>query len=265
VPLQSRILPKAFPYAWVEGTLIVLLAILCARLFWAAFVPLGPVGNWAGPPAATLNQGAGILTRFDPFFRLSAQPGTSVVTSLPVKLFGVRVDQATGRGSAIIATPDGLQSSYAVGDEIMPGITLKAVSYDNVTITRSGNDEQLFLDQSVVAVVATTSPTAPLTVGGTSSVEGGLTARALRAGVSFAPRLEKGAVTGFVVSASGDGSAFRTVGLQPGDIVTQINGRGIRSVEDFNEAVSSPPNAGQIVFLVERGGKTVTLNAQVAP
>ena len=60
----------------------------------------------------------------------------------------MREDRATGRGSAIIALPDGTQSSYGVGEEIMPGVTLTAVAADGVTISRNGVMEQLFLDQS---------------------------------------------------------------------------------------------------------------------
>ena len=71
-----------------------------------------------------------------------------MVTSLNLKLYGVREDRATGRGSAIIALPDGRQLSFAVGEEIMPGVTLTAVGFDNVTISRGGTAEQIFLDQS---------------------------------------------------------------------------------------------------------------------
>jgi general secretion pathway protein C len=68
-----------------------------------------------------------------------------VVTSLPLTLHGVREDRATGRGSAIIATPDGQQNSIGVGEEIMPGVTLTGVGPDSVTISRGGVAEQLFL------------------------------------------------------------------------------------------------------------------------
>lgn len=155
-PWRARLIrrmPQRFPYVWVEAALVIVLAVQTARLIWIAFAPLGPVGDWKGS-APALATDAGTLKTFDPFFSLSAQSGTAVVTSLPLKLFGVRVDQATGRGSAIIETPDGVQQSFAVGDEVMPGIRLKAVAKDNVTIDRGGAAEQLYLDQSVPALVA---------------------------------------------------------------------------------------------------------------
>ena len=84
---------------------------------------------------------------FDPFTRApAANSGGQVVTSLALKLFGVRVNEASGLGSAIIATPDGVQGSFAVGDEILPGVTLKSVEFDHVTIDRGGAEETVFLD-----------------------------------------------------------------------------------------------------------------------
>ena len=251
----ARRLPRAFPYSWVQGVLIVLLAVQFARIFWAAFTPLGPVGTPASGPR-TVGGNIAALTTFDPFFRVSGATGATIVTSLPVKLFGVRVNQATGGGSAIIATPDGVQQSFAVGDEIMPGIRLKAVAQDNVTIDRGGTSEQLFLDQSVPAPVAAVSaPGAPPAV--VPPV-----AASLSANIAFAPRLEKGAVTGFVVSPKGSGEAFRAAGFQAGDIVTQINGAGFRSVQEAADALAKVPANTLVTFSVERGDKVVTLSAR---
>ncbi len=91
------------------------------------------------------------------------------VTSLPFKLYGIRISEGSGLGSAIIADDTGKQSSFAVGEEIMPGITLKAVAFDHVTISRSGADETLYIDQSGGAPVA--APAAPpVTPAGSGSV-----------------------------------------------------------------------------------------------
>ncbi len=139
-------------------------------LFWAIVEPLGPLGErrTAGTGFAGADQS--LLTRFDPFFRDAPAGGTVTVTSLPLKLFGTRLDQAVGRGSAIIAMPDGTQASYGVGDEIVPGVRLKSVAFDNVTIERGGVPEQLFLDQSVAASpVAASRPPVPLVTGNASA------------------------------------------------------------------------------------------------
>jgi general secretion pathway protein C len=153
----------------MEIVLLSLLAVQSARLVWTVATPVDPVGDWRTsdalrPPMAG---SLALLGEFDPFFRLTANTGALVVTSLDIKLYGVREDRASGRGSAIIGTPDGQQRSYAVGDEIVPGVTLTAVGFDNVTVSRGGTQEQLFLDQSTPAETAgatapgAAAPTAP--------------------------------------------------------------------------------------------------------
>ena len=73
--------------------------------------------------------------------------------------------------------------------------------------------------------------------------------------------MEKGAVTGFVVGPKGTGAVFASTGLKQGDVVTQINGVGIRSVEDATSAMGNVLNPGQTTFTVDRGGKPVTVVA----
>src|SRR3546814_11852757 len=110
--------------------------------------PVGPVGDWRAESAfrPALPRGAAALGDFDPFFRLNGDSGPMVVTSLDLKLFGVRENRATGRGSAIVGTPDGEQRSFPVGEEIVPGVTLRAVNFDSVTLSRGGTAEQMCLD-----------------------------------------------------------------------------------------------------------------------
>jgi general secretion pathway protein C len=161
-----RRMPRTTVYSALELILLSLLAMQCARLVWTIVTPVDPIGDWKAAsalrpaPASTA-----LLGSFDPFFRLSGDNAPLTVTSLNLKLFGVREDRASGRGSAIISTPDGQQKSFAVGEEIVPGVTLVAVGADSVTIQRSGTQEQLFLDQSTPAsTVPTSAPSASVTM-----------------------------------------------------------------------------------------------------
>jgi general secretion pathway protein C len=137
----------------------------CARLVWALVTPLGPVGEWKTAAALRPVQqpSSALLGSFDPFFRATAGAATpAVVTSLNLQLFGVREDRASGRGSAIIGLADGQQRSFVIGEEIMPGVTLTGVGFDNVTVSRNGAPEQLFLDQSPPATTVGPGTTSPL-------------------------------------------------------------------------------------------------------
>jgi general secretion pathway protein C len=251
---DSRKAKGGSPFILLAAMLMALIAVQSARLIWALVVPFGPVGAWFRSP---LPQSGG-TNGFDPFFRLQAGPQQAVVTSLSLKLFGIRMDSAMGRGSAIIATPDNVQSSYAVGDVIVPGVTLKAVSFDNVTLDRGGASEQLFLDQSVPAQVAQVGAqpvmqTAGLVVAPPAPVT-------IQDHVSFMRRLEGDKVTGLVLNPKGDGAAFKAAGLAPGDVLLAINGQPITSLDD----VSSLPSGGGAANLkVERGGRVMTVNAKV--
>jgi general secretion pathway protein C len=162
----------------LEIALLAMIALQCARLIWTALTPVGPLGDWQSDVVRN-DSSAAVLGTFDPFFRLSGAAGPVTVTSLNLKLFGIRQDQASGQGSAIIATSAGQQRSFAVGEEIEPGVTLKSVDFDSVTISRGGADEQLFMDQSQApGTVVPTGPappsvSAPPVVQPTSSVEPG--------------------------------------------------------------------------------------------
>lgn len=127
--------------------LLALLALACALLGWRAVVsltqPLPALPPFSAPPMAD----RALLARFDPFFPASAASADSLpVTALPFSLHGVRADSATGRGSAILASGDGQQLVYGVGDTVAEGVTLAAIAADHVVLDRGGTREALWLD-----------------------------------------------------------------------------------------------------------------------
>lgn len=158
-----RRLPRTTVYSVLELILLFLIATQCARLAWTLVTPLGPVGDWKTAASLRPVQPApSALGDFDPFFRAAvAGAGPVVVTALNLQLFGVREDRASGRSSAIIGIGGGQQRSFVVGEEIMPGVTLTAVNFDSVTVSRGGVPEQLFLDQSPSAPGAGPPPPVP--------------------------------------------------------------------------------------------------------
>ena len=252
-----RRLPRHSLYSVGEIGLLALLAVQCARLVWVVATPVGPLGDWRPPAPAAIPES--ILGSFDPFFRNGvAASGPAVVTTLDLKLFGIRSDQASGRGSAIIGTPDGQQQSYAVGDEILPGVKLDAVAFDNVTILRGGAREQVFLDQSQPAATVTPPPS---TSGAALAAPPGVVPPPppAPADVQVTPRMEGGQVTGFTVDPSGAGQAFRAFGFQPGDVVLSINGisASVATPDQIRAALAQ--SGGEVVAEVDRGGKRTTL------
>src|SRR3954468_6474675 len=86
-------LPRLTAYTWAELILLVLVAIQCARLFWILVSPVGPVGDWRATSNVVAPRDPALLTSFDPFFRLDGSTAPTVVTSLNLKLYGVREDR----------------------------------------------------------------------------------------------------------------------------------------------------------------------------
>ena len=279
MPGSAVRLPRALP-AWLRprarsardlGPRLVLALIgallvwQCVRLLWTLIVPLSPLGAWQ-PQTAVIASPAerrALFAGFDPFFRTGAQgPASATVTSLGLTLYGINLNEATGGGSAIIAGEDGVQASYAVGDEIAPGVRLAGVAFDHVTLDRGGAQESLFLDQSGDAPVA--NPATPLPAptpepGSASAPNAGgeLSPAALKAGVGLAPRTENGRVTGLVVQPQGDGATFRAAGLRPGDVIRSVNGRPIGSAGDAAGLAGQFTPGARLSLEVERGANVV--------
>ncbi|CAM3226946.1 hypothetical protein SPAN111604_11590 [Sphingomonas antarctica] len=249
----ARGLPAPAPYAILRAALIVALAVQAARLVWVVVTPLGPVGDWRGgaviPPADVA-----LLSRFDPFGRLSPSNGPVAASSLPLKLFGVRLDAATGQGSAILAGPDGVQSSYAPGEAVMPGVILRSVAFDSVTVDRGGALEQVFLDQSVPPRAVVGGPPPPPSLSSVVPVA----APSPIPGVT----LSAPGPNGVTVSGDAGNPAFRASGLQPGDVVTAINGMAVRQGTQIDRALAAPSETGITALTVTRGGQTLTVNVQ---
>lgn len=256
-----RRVPVVNIYSAVELMLLAGLAVQCARLMWVVVSPVSPLGPWAPPGPAIPADPAGVLAGFDPFYRVSgARSGPAVVTALQVKLFGTRIDTAQGRGAAIIAGPDGIQKSISVGEEVAPGVTLKAVAFDHVTLDRGGVAEDLFLDQSGSGVATPVVASATTSVAPVAVPPGPVRAEQLRADIGAIPRIEGGRISGLTVRGQG-GSAFRASGLRDGDVVTAVGGRAIQGPSDLERLAKDGGNG--VTIMVERNGKQMPLTLPV--
>lgn len=256
---RARSVPVAY---LLIALLAICLALQTARLFWTIVTPVGPLGDWRLQSVDVVPAEARIalFSGFDPFFRTDTTTAASdSVTALNLTLFGIRANASSGGGSAIIAGEDGVQSSFGVGEEVMPGVILYSVAFDHVILSRGGVKESLYIDQSVPAetvgapsATGAASPTPPAANGGAA-----LNAETLQKSIGFAPRNEGGRVTGLVLQPRDDGTMLQNAGFQPGDIVVAVNGRAVSSVSDI--ASQLRPGA-RLSIEVERGGSKVPVN-----
>ena len=264
-----RRLPRVNVYSAAELLLLAGLAAQGARLAWIVLIPVGPLGDWRPAEIALPGSASDILAGFDPFFRLGGQQaGPATVTSLSLTLFGIRVDEVSGRGAAIVAGPDGVQKSVSVGEEIQPGVTLKAVAYDHITLDRGGVPEDLFLVQgdAVPASPQAIQPPPGAVPGAPPSAAAvGVPIGQLRSEIGFIPRIDGGRVSGLVVRPQGTGNVFRQAGLRDGDVVTSIGGRPVSGPGDLDRVAVDFAKGGNIPITVERGSSTLPLAIAIAP
>ncbi len=247
--------PDAIP-GIVLALLALGLAVQGARLFWTLVEPVGAVGKWSVPSLTAGSWPRSAGQPFNPFSRAGAGPVVSNVTPLALKLFGIRMVAQSGMGSAIIATPDGVQASFSTGETIQPGVTLKRVAFDNVVLDHGGREEVLYLDQSVGQTGGTVPATGMTPTASATSAP--LSMATLQSVVDLAPRIKDGRANGLTLSPRGDGAAFRSAGLEAGDVLVAVNGRPISSMAEL----SSAPATGDIMLLIERGGRTVSVSVK---
>jgi general secretion pathway protein C len=256
----------------IEYLMIAMMCLIGLALIWALAAPSGPDrGQGAMTP---LLASPAIFSAFDPFFRLNSGDGQSVVTSLDLTLYGIRADQASGRGSAIIGLPDGTQNSYVVGEQIIDGAVLAGVSFDSITIRRNGALEKLYLDQSSEAPVAPHPSMAAVAPGPASpdpfaAIRAGANgARApyqspakgsLMTDIIVNPRQTGGKVDGYVLQPSASGDAFRAAGLKAGDILVGVNGSRISDGVGVQHFFQTVQQAGSAQVDIERDGRPMSL------
>lgn len=271
--IGGRAVPALSLYAVVWWAMAALVSLLAAILLWMIVTPVSPLGNWQPAGVSEMSPAArsALFASVDPFNRGPAQPaaatGPGQVTSLSLTLFGIRVNSATGGGSAIVAGADGIQQVVRIGGEVMPGVKLAAVHFDYVELDHNGARELLYIDQSKPAAAPALAaapaggglPPAPAA----PQEPAQLSADAVRQGIGFQPRIENGKVAGLSVSAGGDGAAFRAAGFQAGDVIVSVGGRPVASEGAAAELAAQMRPGQSVSVMVRRNGQQLPMAISV--
>ena len=248
----------------VQALLILTLAFLAARLAWQLLTPVGPFG--APPAIATVTGAADPEMAARAFSQGSHQstPGASADTS-GLALFGVRLAGDPRRSTAILGTAGGSQASFAVGDTVVPGVTLTSVGDGHVVLDRGGTRLRLALPDAPAPSAAPAPPPATLPPApGPASASAPIDAGQLLAQAGLRPRLRDGQADGYTLIPRGDGDLFRRAGLQPGDVLLALNGQALtpERIGEIEQILRSNPST---VVTLERGGERKTLTLQMEP
>jgi general secretion pathway protein C len=257
----NRVLPSV-----VTAVLVIAIAYQLATLTWT----LVPSSTPSAAPLSSASAGTieapidySVLTDSDLFGEAPEQ--TELVmpavvdapeTTLSLVLKGILAKEEDTNGGAIISSNRGEDQSYQVGQTIegADGATLHSVYADRVLLNRSGRLETLRLPKEPSS--STSSPMArpapPPQPQPSANLRDAISQNATRLTdiLRLAPHVQEGQVVGFRVNPGRDRAAFEALGLQPGDVVTDING-----------TVLDDPSQGLQVF--QSLGETTQANVTV--
>ena len=191
----------------------------------------------------------------DPEAVEAAPPPTELVdapdTTLNLRLSGVVVRDLNEDSDAMIANGNQPDKRYRVGETIegASGATLHHVYADRVLLNRNGRLETLRLPEEDDAGAnvrrAAAARPAPAPVTNTAPLREVISqnATAITRVMRFAPHVEGGQIVGFRVTPGPEADVFQGLGLEPGDVVTDINGitlddpsRGLQAFEALGES-----------------------------
>jgi type II secretion system protein C len=248
-----------------EVLLVLILGFLMAKIAISLISPLPlPEGDIAiRTGSAAQNEP---LTVKSPFPALvldeevveeGAAPEDVEDTTLNLTLTGVWAEDE-GAGSATITTPDGKQGRFALGDTIVPGVTLVGVYSNQVMISRDGEREALRFEkkEGASSPLPRRATQRPGGNGGSASVSSGAINNILR----FAPVAKEGGGLAIEVYGNRDRNTFAALGFQDGDRLVSINGRPAPTdPRELSSLVSLLQHQASARFVVERDGEEIPL------
>lgn len=183
-------------------------------------------------------------------------------TRLNLTLRGVRAGDQPETGSAFIQTPDNRQHSFAVGAEIIDGVTLESVYADRVIINRRGINESLYLRDPDSRPVRTTASN-PATAAAPSRAD--LARRTPSAASSLfqvEPVLRNNQLIGYRFG-SGARPLLESLGLSANDIITAIDGQALADVDDVQDFFEDIRSRDTLSISVLRNGNPMTLQVDL--
>ena len=268
---------------WVSALLPVCIAYYLARLFWL-LIPVGNGVEWTASMApASASAPSAIVADYDSiadahlFGESSADANPVPVetvdapdTRLNLKLRGTVATDDQSKAHAIIVGSTGNEDAFFIHDLIPGGAVLHRVLPDRVILNRGGILETLRLPEKSVGAVAGTprtrsatgrvAPTLPTSVQNLVAP----TATGFTDIVRPQPYMPNGQLQGYRVYPGRDRRAFASLGLQPGDLVTEINGMALNIPAQGSEAFSTLSNAAPVTLTVERNGQSISMTVDVA-
>lgn len=187
-------------------------------------------------------------------------------TRLNLKLRGILSANQPEYSRAIIASGNN-EDIYAVGAGVPGGATVHAVLDDRVLLNRRGKIEALTLPKQSAEFTVEDADNdfnaAPAEDFGDIRDQIAEEPAALSEMVRMRPVMEGGQMRGVKIWPLKDRERFAAAGLQPGDLVTAVNGSPLTDPAAMQQVVQQLDSMNTLTLTIERNGSTeeITLNA----
>lgn len=290
--LSARLGGRRLPFLVFLG-LVVLIAWLAARLSWQFAAPAPVPGSGtstaatsAGDNAHARNNLASRITAAHLFGTATAPSANEAAanapkTSLDLTLLGVAVGSHGAPSQAIIANgSNNDQHTYSIGAALPGGAVVHDIFADRVVIAHDGRLESLPLPQSGTSILAANMhfgngqglnmPSGQGDRQATFSVSPQLRQQieqhpqTLMQYLNPRPYRANGKLVGYKLYPGKKPQFFRQSGLQPGDMVTRINGISLDNEGSAMKAMAQLRQAhGTVRLEVERHGQPVHITLHI--
>lgn len=189
---------------------------------------------------------------------LAAAAADAPETRLNLKLRGILAADPNEYSRAIIGSGNE-DKVYSVGAALPGGASVEAVLADRVLLRRAGRLETLRLPRDSAG--SGVSYEEPARVEESAQPDFAQMRQEivqdptrLSELLRYSPVLENGEIRGYRVYPSRDRARFSQMGLQPGDVVTAINGTPLSDPGQAMEMLNNLTDASNITLTVERNG-----------
>lgn len=193
-------------------------------------------------------------------------------TRLNLLLRGVLSSDDPKEARAIIAEPNGTENYFHVGSALPGGAELKEIHADRIILLRAGRHETLRLPRETMegAVNAPAASPAPGAGSDAGAVLGDYREQAaenpqvlLDLARAVPTPLPGGGFAGFRLFPGNKPALFAQLGLQPGDLVKEVNGLVLDNPMRGAEAMQQLRESRQLSMRIERGGQEINLAVDI--
>lgn len=254
--------------------LVVYLGVVLAKVTWLIAwddkpVPLAP----ANVPGDALASGANAgypMASYDFFGRPPVQAGVADAvkrsapeTGLRLRLEGVLVGQRPEDSGAIVAGSNGETAYYRVGEMLPGNAELAEVEPSRILIRRGGRYESLTFEESDASTMVAEVPDEPAESSSPDAfLENARAQLESQGAAALAPYglspVDGSGQSGYVYD--GSNAMLNAVNLQPGDVITAINGQRLGNIEQDMVLLENWRGQAQLDIEIERDGSILTVS-----